>query len=163
MFQKDDDDEDDDSGDENSPYARIDKLRRQILGGKGKANTLAPPDTGVSGGRPLSISEQMFSLPRANKPAPSLTVPDLYDSVEEVPSPFLDYDMVSQSCLSCGLTWSSYVTLSRDLSRDNLYGLSVIVLCPDPTHSHEEKGLVLFELFWGLSLEFWEANQNQSV
>ena len=38
-----------------------------------------------------------------------------------------------------------------------------IVSCPDPTHSHEEKGLVLFEQFLGLSSEFWEANQNRSM
>ena len=38
-----------------------------------------------------------------------------------------------------------------------------IVLCPDPTHSNEEKGLVFFEQFWGLSSEFWEANQNRSM
>ena len=25
-----------------------------------------------------------------------------------------------------------------------------IVSCPDPTHSNEEKGLVLFKQFWGL-------------
>ena len=37
-------------------------------------------------------------------------------------------------------------------------GGSVVVSCPDPTHSNEEKGLVLFEQFLGLSSEFWEAN-----
>ena len=38
-----------------------------------------------------------------------------------------------------------------------------VVSCPDPTHSNEEKGLVFFEQFLGLSSEFWEANQNRSM
>lgn len=125
MFQKDEDEDDDDSGDENNPYASIDKLRKKILSKKGdgvaqgKANTLAPPDiTGGSGGRPLSISEQIFSLslPSASKPASSLTVPDLYERVEEVPSPFLDYDMVSKM-LSFGVyPYITYANWSGDLS-----------------------------------------------
>ena len=44
-----------------------------------------------------------------------------------------------------------------------LQGKGGLVSCPDPTHSNEEKGLVLFEQFLGLSSEFWEANQNRSM
>ena len=49
----------------------------------------------------------------------------------------------------------NYATKTNDTGK-------FIFSCPDPTHSHE-KGLVLFKQFLGLSSEFWEANQNQSM
>ena len=95
-----DEDDDDDDDDENSPYARIDTLRKKIFqekkasGNNRRAENLPLPPGGLN--RPLSITEQMFSLP--HKSAPSLTSQDLYDQVAEeeepLPSPFMDYDMV---------------------------------------------------------------------
>ena len=61
--------------------------------------------------------------------------------------------------LSVSSFWCKYGISSM---KDNIYPRH-IVSCPDRTHSHEEKGLVDFEQFLGLSSEFWEANQNRSM
>lgn len=124
VFRDDVDFEDsDDTGDEESPYARIDTLQRQIMRRRqlaGEKGVGSPPrrvtlsqDSAVpapgggggggggvggvgGGGRPLSISAQVFSMPSQHKSTPSLMTADMYETVEEVlPSPFLNYDIVS--------------------------------------------------------------------
>ena len=103
------DDEDSDySEDEDSPYARIDTLQRQILrrrqmeeeGVESRARTLSQDSAVPAPGRPLSISAQVFNMPGQHKSTPSLIGPDMYERVEEVvPSPFLNYDVVSMRSL----------------------------------------------------------------
>ena len=96
LFQDGEDSSDDD---QDTPYARIDSLRKKILQGRdssSSSSTLSPPNAGQTG-RPLSISGQVFRLPPSEhaKPSSSLKAPELYERVEDaVPSPFLDYDMV---------------------------------------------------------------------
>ena len=59
------------------------------------------------------------------------------------------------------LLWTSLAGQPTVLFR--LLATGQLVSWPDPTHSNEEKGLVFFEQFLGLSSEFWEANQNRSM
>lgn len=89
-----------DDEDLDTPYARIDNLQRKILRGRNsssESSKLHPPHADQAA-RPISISGQVFSLPSSGqgKFSSSLKTPGLYERVEDaVPSPFLDYDMVS--------------------------------------------------------------------
>ncbi len=102
------DEEDSSDDDQDTPYARIDTLRKKILQGRGScsgSSTLSPPTSQT--GRPLSISGQVFNIPSAGQGKPSfsssssLKATELYERVEDVvPSPFFDYDMVCRE-LNC--------------------------------------------------------------
>lgn len=140
-----DDGESDDSGDEDSPYARIDTLQRQILRRRQMEGVESPPrvtlsqDSAVPApGRPLNISAQVFSMPSQHKSTPSLIGPDMYERVEEVlPSPFLNYDIVSARTTS---SLSNLVYDSLRLHETPCISLRLVRslnwACPNSTYSN---------------------------
>ena len=114
----------DDDDDLESPYARIDSLRKKILQGRGSSSgsSLSPPNSSQSG-RPLSISGQVFKLSHSGqaRPLAPLKAPELYERVQEVvPSPFLDYDMV---CIN------SHDTLSYGYGSNGCFGAKIRFSC----------------------------------
>lgn len=94
----------DEDSDGDNPYAEIDNLRKQILQSRhspsSESVSLVPGPQ--SGGRPMSISGHMFTLP-GHTGMNTMTGIGLYERVEElIPSPFVDHDMV---CNGYSLGW----------------------------------------------------------